>query len=88
VSVSDLTGLVTAAGLLVTGIVSLLNYLLARHIAAQNDALKAQGIETHNLVNGQTEALISAAKTVSYKEGKTEGRIDRLEGQARENGGG
>jgi hypothetical protein len=67
ITFADFVQLLTAIGLLITAIVGVLTYVQSRTNNAQQKV-------THDLVNSQSEALLSLTRTTSKAEGVAEGK--------------
>ena len=79
---SDIVGAIGAVGSLLAAFIAAATFFRTRTIegAQKVQAVKAEA--THDLVNSLSQERLAAAQTASFKEGRTEGRLGKLEDTA------
>jgi hypothetical protein len=81
-SLTDIAALISSVGIIVTAIIATATFVRTWTLEKRLGAIKVQATATHELVNSQSAALLAATGKAAYKEGKTEGRLGRLENES------
>ena len=78
-TLSDIASLISSVGVIITAAIALANFLRIRKLETQATAIKTQAEATHELVNSRSQELLASTRESSFKEGRTEGRLGKLE---------